>query len=1036
MGLVRVGKAPQRALQVRKIRPSATTAMRPTILLAPLLLAASLGAQSGTRFPYSMDFGPCMTATVGSRGVAGTTLKGLAVRLGERDTVLFDTELLRLSAAWTDGWLRLRGTAYDGSHGPVPSLRGTPVAEVRPGPGWAHRGSLDDPRPIAHGPLPREWGRYRGHWLCGDRVVIGYAVDDMAVLESHDVERDGDRVFVVRHLDLGPSAREQVMVVADAPEEVARGPEAVAAPAGAAAGTVAALQWVPAVGSPVEIDVSTAGWGRLSMGGPSSDDHLDAAAGTGATLRFVPGFARPRGRPVRAQGQPAEDPPAEGSAAEGSAPQGAAEDLTLPRLHDGLAARDEEDRERSVWFDRERDGDAEGRLHVDLGETVDVTRISTFSWHRGGRAAQDYEVFGSDAAEPPTSAPDPAASGWRRIARVRTGSLGDGDCHGASVHRPEGLGRCRHLLFAVRSEGTWFSEIDVYAGERRAAVDAAPRAPVQVAAGLSAAPAGVRLEVEQQRLLLRVPPHDVPLRCRLVVAAGPSGTVGRLADGVAVAGEVCDLQAIVDEAAAAPAPRRWAEPVVTAGHRGPDDDAFAVDTIAIPFDNPWGSRMRTCGFDFFADGRAAITTWNGDVWIVSGIDEDLDRVEWSRFAAGLFDPLGLAIVGGRIHVHGRDGITRLGDRDGNGEADHFECFNHDVLITPAFHEFAFDLQVGPDGSFYCSKGGPVRPGGRGFSEIVPHHGTILRISSDGERLDVVATGLRAPNGIGVSPEGIVTSGDNEGTWMPRCRLNWITSDGYYGGVRDTAHRDPVPETPDLPLCWMPMEVDNSSGGQVWVTSDRWSPLEGRLLHLSYGTCSVYLVLAEEVAGRVQGGVVRLPVSLASSAMRGRFHPLDGQLYVAGFQGWQTSAAREGGFQRIRRTGQPLRLPVGLRTCKRGVYLTFACALDPETANDPTSYGVEVWDYVYSQNYGSPEVAPSDPSRKVEQGKPNRDALAVHSANLSRDGCTVFLEVPSIQPVMQMKITYNLDARDGALVKGEVHNTIHALAIDPGMPGER
>jgi hypothetical protein len=174
-------------------------------------------------------------------------------------------------------------------------------------------------------------------------------------------------------------------------------------------------------------------------------------------------------------------------------------------------------------------------------------------------------------------------------------------------------------------------------------------------------------------------------------------------------------------------------------------------------------------------------------------------------------------------------------------------------------------------------------------------------------------------------------------------------------------------------------------------------------------------------------------------MRARFHPVDGQLYVAGFQGWQTSAAREGGFHRVRFTGKPLRLPVQLRTCTRGVYLTFSEPLDPKTAADPDNYGVEIWNYLYSQNYGSPEISILHPERKVEQGKENRDPLPIRSAKLSPDRRTVFLEVPDIRPVMQMKITYNVDAADGGVVKGELHNSIHALAGDPGFaagPGGR
>ena len=55
-----------------------------------------------------------------------------------------------------------------------------------------------------------------------------------------------------------------------------------------------------------------------------------------------------------------------------------------------------------------------------------------------------------------------------------------------------------------------------------------------------------------------------------------------------------------------------------------------------------------------------------------------------------------------------------------------------------------------------------------------------------------------------------------------------------------------------------------------------------------------------------------------------------------------------------------------------------------------------------------------------------DVLTVRSARLLKDGRTVFLEVPGLQPVMQMKISVNLDAADGTEIRQDVHNTIHAL----------
>ncbi len=976
--------------------------MRHRLAAAVLLCPALLSAQED-QGPYAMRYGPALTATVDCGGRSGTTLKGLVVRCGDRGTAVFDTELLRLSAAWVDGWLRLRGTAYDASHGPMPSRRGRSLVETVPGPGWAQDGSFVDPRPIPYGPLPREWGNFTGYRLCGDDVVVCYRVGDMDVREGYAIEGDAPCI-VARTLELGPSTSGQQMVVFDGPEAAECG-----AWGGGGGPYYAFVSWLPR--PPVEVDATTKEWSSLAIGGPSAGDYLDASSGTGARITAVPGFCR-----VHA----ARD----------------AADARVALLNDGAAAANDDDVQRSVWFDTRKVGGDEredGRYLVDLRRIVAVSRVSTFSWHKAERSPQHYTLFGSDAeVSPDAAAADPATAGWTEIAKVDTRGLGDGDKHGASIWRPDGLGRFHHLLFVVDRGGTFFSEIDVFADRFAAPQDQTPREQRCVAVALRGAGGpelhldGPVLRVAGRRVVLDVPAHAQPLRVQLRMVAG--ATVEQGAAAIAANGDdrVAPLSTL-------PAAARWGAPLVTKGYRAPDDGAFAVDTITIPLDNPFHSRMRTAAFDFFRDGRAAVSTWNGDVWIVDGIDDGLDELQWRRFATGLFDPLGLRIVDDVVHVLGRDGITRLNDENGDGEADWFECFNHDVLITSAFHEFAFDLQTDAEGNFYFSKGAPVKPGGRGFMKIVPHHGTILKVSKDGAHIETVATGLRAPNGIGVSETGIVTSGDNEGTYMPRCRLNWITQPGFYGGVVDTAHRTPVPAAPDLPLCWMPMDVDNSSGGQVWVTGAGWPDLAGRLLHLSYGTCSVFLVLTEEVDGHMQGGVVRLPAEFSSSCMRGRFSPRDGELYVIGLQGWQTSAAREGGFHRVRRTKAPLGLPVALRTCTKGVYLTFAEPLDEATATDLDSFGVEVWNYRYSPNYGSPEVSVLHPEREVAEGKPNRDPLPVTAARLSKDRRTVFLAVSGMRPVHQMRVTWNVDAADGRAMKGELHNTIHALAPDPGFP---
>ena len=532
--------------------------------------------------------------------------------------------------------------------------------------------------------------------------------------------------------------------------------------------------------------------------------------------------------------------------------------------------------------------------------------------------------------------------------------------------------------------------------------------------------------LKKHRQAITLPPHDQPLSFVLAVWAGK---IERYRKTPAIKQAVVrerkpeDLRALTRGG-----PALWPQKVEIKGKLGapsatePNAAAYVVDTITPPFQNPWNSWIRFGGFDFFPDGKsAALCTWSGDVWVVSGIDDKLEKLTWKRYAAGLFQPLGLKIVDGKVYVHGRDRITRLHDLNNDGEADFYESFNNDLMVTPGFHEFNFDLHTDPAGNFYFIKAGPVNPGGGGFGKITPHNGSLMRVSRDGSTLDVVATGFRAPNGIGVGPNGELTSGDNQGTWTPVCRLNWIKPGGFYGVV-DLAHREQPPTRTDNPLCWLPYSWDNSSGSQVWVTSDKWGKeFKDDLLHLSYGKCKLFKVLIDRSdSAEVQGGVVRFPLKFDSGVMRARVNPADGQVYVAGLRGWQSDAATDACFQRVRYTGKPLYMADAMKVKPNGIEITFTQPLDPEVANDPGSYGIEQWNYRWTGEYGSDEYSVKNPTSK------GRDAVEVKSAKLLPDGKTVFLELADLRPVMQMLIRYDLEAKDGTVMRDEIACTVNAV----------
>jgi len=467
-------------------------------------------------------------------------------------------------------------------------------------------------------------------------------------------------------------------------------------------------------------------------------------------------------------------------------------------------------------------------------------------------------------------------------------------------------------------------------------------------------------------------------------------------------------------------PLRWAETLTTQGTIGKPNGAYALETITAPETNPWNSWLRFGGFDFFPDGKtAAICTWSGDVWIVGGIDEKLEKVTWKRFATGLQEPLGLKIVDGKIYLTCRNQLTRLHDLNGDGEADFYENFNSDIHLTRHFHEFALDLQTDAAGNFYFAKGATPGRGGPNFDLWSIHNGAFARVSKDGTKFDVVARGLRAPNGIGIGPNGEMVTGDNQGSWVPVCPINRIRPGGFVG-IPDGVPGDVKPVKRDNPIIWIPFNVDNSSGAQVWVPDDRWGPFKGHMLHLSYGKCSLFHTMTQQVGDELQGAIAKFPFTFASGSMRARFNAVDGQLYVCGLKGWQTTAITDGIFQRARYVGGTVQMPYAFEVTKTGLNITFTSSLDKASAEDIANYGTEQFNIIWAKTYGTPEMSVADPAKK------GRDPVEIKSAKLSADGRTVTLEIPGIKPVHCMVTKIRIKAADGSAVTTEICNTINAV----------
>ncbi|MFO0968580.1 MAG: DUF6797 domain-containing protein [Gemmataceae bacterium] len=498
------------------------------------------------------------------------------------------------------------------------------------------------------------------------------------------------------------------------------------------------------------------------------------------------------------------------------------------------------------------------------------------------------------------------------------------------------------------------------------------------------------------RLTLRIGASPKPTRFRLAYARPPEGGAVRSLERLLTT-EVEDPVAFTKGG-----PARWTKEFTTDIIPGESKtEPYVVDQILLPEGNPYSPLIRPAGLDFFKDGRCAVCTWDGDVWIVSGLDTR--KATWKRFATGLQQPLGLKIIDGVIYTAGRDQITRLHDLNADGAADFYENFNNDAPLTLQRHEFVMDLQTDADGYLYYCRSGHYITSPSGANCVV------YKLTSDGSKLEAIARGFREPNGMAIGPDGTMTVGDNEGNGIPQTPIYRLLPGKDYG-YKPQSKPGGMGGTwtyTEKPIVWLDKTVDRSAGGQVWVTSDKWGPLQGQLLHLSYGNCRLFNLLIDKAGEPWQGAVWQFPVTFYSGIMRARFSPADGQLYLCGLRGWDNNSTKDGQLARVRYTGHDLPIPRGIRVTKRGVELTFTQALKKSSAENDENWGGE-W------------------SEPIVKGGPlkGKEEMPIAKARLSADGKTVSVDLERVIAVSNYTLQYRLESRDGIRVSGAVHGTIH------------
>ena len=510
---------------------------------------------------------------------------------------------------------------------------------------------------------------------------------------------------------------------------------------------------------------------------------------------------------------------------------------------------------------------------------------------------------------------------------------------------------------------------------------------------------------ESGELVLMIPAAEKPISFNIVVAPKILGSD----TASAPSDQVVDLLTKLEGG-----PRRWQSVYEMKGRLGTSTfQGYEMDSLPVPLKNAYNSWMRTSSLAFFPDGRLAVGTLAGDIWIVSGINEGLENVTWQRFAAGLYEPMGMKVIDGVLTATTRGRIVKLHDYNGDGEADFYEAFFNEREPSAGWHAYNSDLEVGEDGSLYYGRTGS-------FSKwSVP--GGVVRVFPDGKNSEVIGEGMRVPNGIGLLQDGRITFSDNQGGYVPASKIA-ITKRGAFHGSGGWEKREGDYDLENIaePIVYLPQELDSSSGSQLWVEKDdRFGPLSGHYFHTSYGRASTMVVMLDDLGDTVQGAVFSLPLKMESGTLRVAKNPVDGQLYYSGLTGWQAGASREGSIQRLRYTGKEGIYLEEAKARRGRLELTFSEPV-PQGGVDQTKWAVSAWNYRWSKRYGSPKFKVSEP------GEEGTDSFEIADIERVGDGRKIVVQVPELQPCHTLELEFSVAGEGSRKLSGSVYFTIHEL----------
>lgn len=438
-------------------------------------------------------------------------------------------------------------------------------------------------------------------------------------------------------------------------------------------------------------------------------------------------------------------------------------------------------------------------------------------------------------------------------------------------------------------------------------------------------------------------------------------------------------------------------------------------TLSTP--RPEGFTPRVGGIDFLPNGDMVLCTWDpeGAVYQISGVQTgDPAKVKVKEIAKGLAEPLGIKYWNGNIYVLQKQELTKLVDNNGDGVIDEYFALANNFGVTENFHEFSFGLVI-KDGYFYGTLAIAIDPGGRSTGAQEWARGRVLKINAKTGDFEYVASGLRTPNGITLSQKGEIFLTDNQGDWIPSCKLLEFTPGAFYGN-RSVEPEKMKDAAEVLPVCWFPQgEIGNSTSQPAPFD---FGPYKGQMIVGDVTHGGLKRVFLEKVNGRYQGTAFRMTQGLEAGINRVIIGP-DKAIYVGGIGStgnWGQEGKERFGLQRLAYNGKSTFEMLSVKPAKNGAEIEFtepiSADLLPLSLDD---YVIQQWTYKPTVAYGGPKI--------------DEEKLTVKGITMSPDRKKIFLQFDGLKTnrVVYLKMPDSLRSTNGTLLWGtEAWSTVNSI----------